>query len=99
MTIYQGMGRWTTKVNITFSVGNGVPSTTLKFFPQKTSYQMNESQKTSFGVHFPQYQWFYRTNSFQKNLKKITKIWFTNVCTYTNRVNFMKICSKLQPVS
>ncbi len=38
----------------TFSKGNGVPNTTSKFFPQKLSYGLNESQKTSFPGHiFP----------------------------------------------
>ncbi len=35
MTIFQKTGDRTTKMNITFSMGNGVPNTVLKFFPQK----------------------------------------------------------------
>ncbi len=44
---------------ITFSMGNGVPNIVLKFFLQKSSYQLNEGQKAGFaGKIFP-YQWFY----------------------------------------
>ncbi len=50
--LFQGMGCWTTKMNITFCMGNGVPNTTLKFFHQKTTYQLNKSQKTSRGGTF-----------------------------------------------
>ncbi len=35
MTIFQGMGHRTIKMNVTFSMGNGSPNTVLKFFPQK----------------------------------------------------------------
>ncbi len=48
MTIFQGMGRRTTKMHITFSMGNGIPNIALKFSPQKNPYWLNESQKTSF---------------------------------------------------
>ncbi len=48
MTIFQGMVCWTTKMNIIFSMGNGVPNMALKFFPQKPPYGLNESQETSF---------------------------------------------------
>ncbi len=74
---------------ITFSIGNGVPNMALKFFPQKTPYQLNESQKTSFEAHFPPYQWFHWTDCFQLNVE------FIHVWTRTNHVNFMKISSKL----
>ncbi len=40
MTIFEGKGRRTTKMNTTFSVGNGVPNTVSKFFPQKNLYAM-----------------------------------------------------------
>ncbi len=52
MTIFQGMGCRTTKINITFSMGNGVLNTALKFFYQKTPYWLNESQKINFGATF-----------------------------------------------
>ncbi len=35
MTIPEGTGRRTTKKNIMFSVGNGVPNIAFKLFPQK----------------------------------------------------------------
>ncbi len=53
MTIFQGMGCRTTKMNITFSMGNGIPNTAFNFFPQKPPNRLNESQKTSSGEHFP----------------------------------------------
>ncbi len=34
-TIFEGLGCWMTKMNITFSVGNRVTNTVFKFFPQK----------------------------------------------------------------
>ncbi len=41
---FSGNGsRWMTKMNITFSVGNGIPNTNLKLFPRKSSYWLNES--------------------------------------------------------
>ncbi len=52
ITIFQGMVCRTTKMNIIFSMGNGVLNTTLKFFPRKTPYRLNENQKTSFGGTF-----------------------------------------------
>ncbi len=66
MTIFQGMGCWTTNTNITFSMGNGVPNKALIFFPQKSLNRLNESQKTSFGGTFSPYQWFYWTYYFKK---------------------------------
>ncbi len=89
MTIFQGIGYRTSKMNITFSIGNGVPNMVLRFFPQKTPYWLNESEESSFGGTFSPYQWFYWTNCFQK------KVRFTHVWTRTNHVNFMKIGSKL----
>ncbi len=44
MTIFQRMGCRKTKMNVTFSTGNGVPITALKFFPQKPTYRLNEIQ-------------------------------------------------------
>ncbi len=64
---FSGKGCPTTKINIIFSMGNGVPNTTLKFFPQKPPYWVNESHKNRCGAHFPPYQWFYGTNYFRKN--------------------------------
>ncbi len=51
MTMFQGMGCQTTKM-ITFSKGNKVPNTALKFFPQKLPYRPNESKNPSFGATF-----------------------------------------------
>ncbi len=51
-----------------------------------------KAKKPVVGAQFLQYQRFYWTDCFQK--KK-----FTHVCTRTNHVNFMKIGSKLHPVS
>ncbi len=82
ITFFQGMVCRMTKMNVTFSMGNGVSNTALKFFPQKTPYRLNESQKTS-----------YWTNCFKKKNR------FTHVWTGTNHVNFIKIGSKLRPVS
>ncbi len=48
MTIFQEMGSRMIKMNITFFMGNGVPNTALKVFPQKPPYWQNESQKNSF---------------------------------------------------
>ncbi len=47
----QGMGRWMTKMNTTFSAGNRVPTTAFKFFPQKTPYRLDVRQKSSFWGH------------------------------------------------
>ncbi len=52
MTIFQEIECRTIKMDVTFSVGNGVPNMALKFFPQKRPYWLNDSQKTSFGEHF-----------------------------------------------
>ncbi len=49
------MGRQMTKMNIIFSMGNGIPNTVLKFFPRKSPCWPNESQKIGFGGHFPPY--------------------------------------------
>ncbi len=51
MTIFQGMGCRMTKMNITFSMRNGVPNTALKFFPEKSPYRRNESQKPVSRAH------------------------------------------------
>ncbi len=48
MTIFQRMECWMTKMIITFSMGNGVPNTALKFFLQKPPYWLNESPKKRF---------------------------------------------------
>ncbi len=64
MTIFEGTGRRTTKVNIALSAGNGLPNTIFKFLFQRTSYWLNESQKTNFGPHFPLYQRFWGHDHF-----------------------------------
>ncbi len=82
VTIFQGMGCRTTKMNITFFMGNGVLNTALKFFPQKPPYRLNESQKTSFGDTFSLIS-VVLLDLFQKK-KKVSP-----VCTRTNQANFM----------
>ncbi len=71
MTIFQRMGHWTMKMNITFSMGNGIPNTVLKFFPQTPSYRLNESQKPVLGEHFPTYQQFYWTDVSKKKYSSL----------------------------
>ncbi len=66
MTIFEGKRRQTTKINITFSMGNEVSNIVLTCFLQKGSYRLNESQKTGFEAHFPPYQWFYWADYFHK---------------------------------
>ncbi len=70
-------------------MGNGVPSTALKFFPQESPYRLNESEKTSFGGTFSPISVVLLNQLFQK--KK--KVGFAHVWTRTNHVNFMKIGS------
>ncbi len=68
MTIFQVIGCPMTKMNITFSMGNGVPSMALKFFPQRTPHTgWMIAKKPDLELHFPPCQWFYRTDCFQKN--------------------------------
>ncbi len=93
MTIFQGMGRRMTKMNTIFSMGNGVPNTALKFFPQKSPYSLNESQKTNFGGTFSPISVVLLDPLFPK------KIAFTHMWTRTNHAHFMKIGSKLPLVS
>ncbi len=40
MNIFEGTGRWTTKMNITFFGGNEVPTIVFKFFLQKTQERL-----------------------------------------------------------
>ncbi len=61
----------------------------LKFFPQKPPYRLNESQKTSLGVHFPHISGSIGLIVFKKKIR-LTSVW-----TRTNYANFMKIVSKL----
>ncbi len=51
-TIFEETGRWTPKMNVTFSMGNGVPNIVSEFFPRKSPYWLSESGKTGFGAHF-----------------------------------------------
>ncbi len=68
MTIFQGMRCRTTKMNITFSMRNGVSNMALKFFSQKPPHiGWMKAKKPVLGAHFPSYQWFYWNNCFQKN--------------------------------
>ncbi len=94
MTIFEGTERQTTKMNITFlEGGNGVPNTIFKIFSQKTLYRLTKTRKTSLGSSFFPVSVVLLDRSFQKT------IGFTHEWTRTNRVNFIKIDSKLQPVS
>ncbi len=93
MTLFQGMGSRTAKMNKTFPMGNGVLNAVLKIFPQKPPYRSNEGQKTFMGAHFP-----YLSGSIGPIVSK-KNIGFVHVWTRTNHVNFIKIGSKLRPVS
>ncbi len=96
MTIFQGMWCPTTKMNVTFSMENGVLNTALRCFTQKIPYWLNESQKTSFGGAFSPISVVLLDRLFpKKTKKKKKKTGFTHVWTPTNQVNFMKIGSKL----
>ncbi len=68
----------TTKMNITFSMGNGAPITALKFFPQKSPYRLNESKKICFGGTFSPISVVLLDQLFTK------KIGFTHVWTCPN---------------
>ncbi len=93
MTIFEetGGGMLMTKINITFSMGNGLPNTVFKFFPQKHLYRLNESQKTYFGAYF-----LHASGSFVPLFSR--PIRFIHGWTRTNQLNLMKIGSKLRPV-
>ncbi len=68
MTIFQRIGCRMTKMNITFSMKNGIPNTALKLFSSKTPHTgWIKAKKPVLGAHFPQYQCFYWTDGFQKN--------------------------------
>ncbi len=58
------------KMNITFSMGNGLPNTALKFFPQKTLYWRSDSQKTSFEATFSPISGVLLDQLFPKKKKK-----------------------------
>ncbi len=49
----KGMSDDRNEYNITFFVGNGVPNTVFKSFPQKPPYLLYESRKTGFGLISP----------------------------------------------
>ncbi len=66
MTIFQGMGRHTTKMDETFSMENEVPDTVLKFFLKKAHTGWMKAKKLVLGAHFLPYQWFYWVDCFQK---------------------------------
>ncbi len=76
-----------------FSVENGMPNTVFKFFPQKPSYRLDESRKIGFGDTFSPMSMVLLGRLFSKI------IGFTHEWTRTNSVNFMKIGSKIRPVS
>ncbi len=93
MAIFQGMWSQITKMETTFSMENGVPNTTLKFFPKKPHTGLMKAKKSVLGAHFP-----HISGSIGPIVNK-KKIGFTRVWTRTNHVNFMNISSKLRPVS
>ncbi len=78
---------------IAFSVGNILPNTVFKFFPQKFPYRLNESQKTGFGGTFSSISVILFGRLFPKTIR------FTRRWTRTNPLNFIKIGLELQPVS
>ncbi len=53
MTIFLGMWHRMTKMNIMFSMGNGVPNTAMKLFPQKPHTGLMKAKKTVLGYIFP----------------------------------------------
>ncbi len=93
ITIFEGTVRSTPKMNVTFSVGKGVPNTVFKFFPKKKPYHLNLTQKTTFGGTFSPISVVLLGRLFLKT------IGFTHWWTRTNHVIFMKIGSKLRPES
>ncbi len=93
MTIFVGTGRQMRKMDTTFSMGNGVLNIVFKFFPQKSAYRLNESQKTSFEGTFSPIP----VVLLGRLLTKI--IGLTYGWTRIYHVNFMKISSKLRPLS
>ncbi len=78
MTIFEGIGRWTRKINIVSFLGNGVPNTILSFSSKTRHTTWLKPEKLIFGGHFP---------------LSVVAIWFTYEWTHTNHVNFMKIVS------
>ncbi len=73
----------------TFSMGNEVPNTFSKFFPQETPYRLNKSRKYGFGGTFPLISMVLLGRLFPKMIE------FTYGWTRPNHVSFMKIGSKL----
>ncbi len=55
-TIFEGMGRRTTKINTTFFLGNEGKPYTIRLKPEKLVFR----------VHFHPYLWFYWARCFQK---------------------------------
>ncbi len=76
-----------------FFLVNVVPSTVFKFFSQKTPFRLTKTRKTGFGGTFSPISVVLLGRLFPKT------IGFTHESTHANRANFMKICSKLGPVS
>ncbi len=94
VTIFEGMVVLrSTKMNKTFSVVNRVPNNVYNFFPRENPYRLNESQKTGFGGAFSPISVVLSARLFPKTIE------FTHGWIRTNYVNFMKIGSKLRPVS
>ncbi len=84
MTIFEVMGRQLTKMNITFSEGNGVPNTVLELFPQTNPYHLTQTRKTGFGGMFSPISVVLLGRLFPKTIK------FIRGWTRTNHVNFIK---------
>ncbi len=89
ITIFEGKERRNTKMNITFSVGNGVPNTFLSFFFRKYHNQLNENRKIGFETTFSPISVILSDRLFLKT------IGFIHGWIRVNSVNFMKIGSKL----
>ncbi len=80
-------------MNTTFAMENEIPNMALNFFPQNPPCWLNESQKTSFEGTFSS------ISAGSTGLIVTKKMGFSYVRTRTKHVNFMKIGSKLRPVS
>ncbi len=85
MTIFEGKGRRTTKINAIIFWGNKLPNTDFKFFPQKKPYHLTRTQKTGFGGTFSPISVVLSGRLFPKT------IGFTHEWNRSNHMNFVKI--------
>ncbi len=95
MIIFERTERRTTKMNITIFLGWGkwVPNIVIKFFSSENFIPSDLNPKTGFGGTFSPIPVVLLGQLFPKT------IGFTHEGTHTSHVNFMKIDSKLRPVS